>query len=98
MALVKLTFVCFLLVLIFCQEIQFIEVRDMKLERANAFPKLQSYRKILNKEVNNIYDLESKSHGDEHPTVKVAKDILSPPTAPSDGVGESMPPPSKTCR
>lgn len=67
----------------------------MKLERANAFPKLQSYRKILNKEVNNIYDLESKSHGDEHPTVKVAKDILSPPTAPSDGVGESMPPPPK---
>ncbi|KAJ4714909.1 Precursor of CEP3 [Melia azedarach] len=95
MAQIKLTFVCLLLVLIFSQEIQSIEGRNLKLERANELPKLQTYKKIAEKEPENISEQKNNLHGDKYPTVSASNADLSPPTAPSVGVGESVPPPPK---
>ncbi|KAJ4714910.1 protein transport protein SEC31-like [Melia azedarach] len=93
MARIKLTFVCLLLVFIFCQENQSIEGRNLKFERAKELPKLQTYKKIVKKESENISEQKNNLHGDKYPTVSASDADLSPPTAPSVGAGESVPPP-----
>ncbi|KAJ4714913.1 Precursor of CEP3 [Melia azedarach] len=96
MAQIKLTFVCLLLVLIFCQEIQSIEGRNLKLERAKELPKLQTYKKIVKREAENISEHRNNLHGDKYPTVNASDAALSPPTAPTVGAGEALPPPPKS--
>ncbi|XP_044470545.1 precursor of CEP5-like [Mangifera indica] len=91
----KHTFACLVLVLIFCQEIQSIEGRHLKLERQNEFPKLQIYNKILEEVTRELAKQKSNLHGDENTTVTAANDNVSPPTAPSLPVGESPSPPPK---
>ncbi|TXG59461.1 hypothetical protein EZV62_014034 [Acer yangbiense] len=95
----KLIFSCFLLVLIFGQEIQSIQGRHLKFGKNNEFPKLQSHNKIiLEKETRNINNAKQNNnlHGEEFPTVRVTANanLMSPPAAPSVAVGDqSLPPP-----
>ncbi|XP_031265552.1 precursor of CEP3-like [Pistacia vera] len=95
MAQIKLTFAFLVLVLIFCQEIQCIEGRHLKLERQNESPKLQIYNKLLKKETRKLAEQKSNLHGDENTTVRAANANVSPPTAPTAPVGELAPPPPK---
>ena len=93
----KLIFSCLLLVLIFGQEIESIQGRNLKLGKKNEFPKLQAYNKILEKETRKINNAKQNNslHGEEFPTVRVTANanLISPPAAPSVAVGESLPPP-----
>lgn len=93
----KLTFVCLLLVLIFCQEIQSIEARNLKLEREQKTPKLQTYNKALEKELKEINpEKNTNLHRDEYTTVKeISASNASLTAAPSVVVGQSTPPPPR---
>lgn len=93
----NLTFVCLLLVLIFCQEIQSIEARNLKHEREEKTPKLEIYNNGLEKEAKKINPVKNANlHGDEYATAKEANaSNASSPTEPSVVVGLSTPPPPR---
>ncbi|KAJ0043198.1 hypothetical protein Pint_18153 [Pistacia integerrima] len=95
MAQIKLKSVCLILVLIFFQEIQCIEERDLKLVTQNDCRKLRAYNKILEKETRKLAEPERRnlSHGDENTILADAN--VSPSVAIDESALLNMTPPGQ---